>query len=43
MLLGDDLVGSTVAGGVLVLIGLWLVQRQPAATRAEEARLQPAK
>lgn len=43
ILLGDDLMGSTVAGGVLVLIGLWLVQRQPAATRAQDARLQPAK
>lgn len=42
MLLGDDLRGSTVAGGVLVLFGLWLVQRQPAVPR-QDARLQPAK
>jgi len=42
IMLGERLTASTVAGGALVMLGLWLVQRQPAAT-SQAARLQPAK
>lgn len=31
VILGEDLAASTIAGGALVLLGLWLVQREPAA------------
>jgi drug/metabolite transporter (DMT)-like permease len=30
VILGEDLAASTIAGGALVLLGLWLVQREPA-------------
>ncbi len=43
IMLGERLSASTVAGGALVLIGLWMVQRQPVAQRGQDARLQPAK
>lgn len=42
IMLGEQLTTSTVAGGALVLLGLWLVQRQPAAA-GQSPRLQPAK
>jgi drug/metabolite transporter (DMT)-like permease len=42
LMLGEQLTASTVAGGALVLLGLWLVQRQSAAA-GQSPRLQPAK
>lgn len=43
IMLGERLSASTVAGGALVLLGLWLVQRQPSVQRGQDASLQPAK
>lgn len=43
IMLGERLSASTFAGGALVLLGLWLVQRQPSAQRGQDASLQPAK
>jgi drug/metabolite transporter (DMT)-like permease len=40
IMLGERLSASTIAGGALVLVGLWLVQRQPA---VPAARLVPAR
>lgn len=39
IMLGERLLASTITGGVLVLVGLWLVQRQPA---MPTARLVPS-
>lgn len=39
IMLGECLSASTIAGGALVLVGLWLVQRQPA---VPAARLVPS-
>lgn len=42
-MLGEELAPLTVAGGALVLLGLWLVQRQPAPPPARTTAVEPAR